>query len=178
MNAGNRSLIDFIETPVLVGDPDGRAVYLNPCFEADFLVASEDAVGRPLANLFEGGGREALLRAVATVCEPEGKSTTRLSLMAGDRGYRVVVSAVEAEGGRVGVILLLTRESTAEARLQAFRRAVLSSLEEIDECLASVASHADGPSVDLQRLAVADGVRCVERIRKWGEEIAASLNEE
>jgi hypothetical protein len=112
------------------------------------------------------------------VCEPEGKSTTRLSLMAGDRGYRVVVSAVEAEGGRVGVILLLTRESTAEARLQAFRRAVLSSLEEIDECLASVASHADGPSVDLQRLAVADGVRCVERIRKWGEEIAASLNEE
>jgi nitrogen-specific signal transduction histidine kinase len=178
MNAGNRSLIDFIETPVLVGDPDGRAVYLNPCFEADFLVASEDAVGRPLANLFEGGGREALLRAVATVCEPKGKSTARFSLMAGDRGYRVVVSAVEAEGGRVGVILLLTRESTAEARLQAFRRAVLSSLEEIDECLASVASHADGPSVDLQRLAVADGVRCVERIRKWGEEIAASLNEE
>lgn len=174
MTPGNRSLMDFIDTPVLVGDPDGRAVYVNPAFETDFLLASEDIVGRPLANLFEGGGREVLLHAVATICDPKGKQTTRFALIAGDRAYKALASAVEAEAGRVGVILLLTRESPHEARLQAFRREVMTTLDEISDVFAAIAANARG---DDQRSAIEDGVRCVDRIRKWGEEIAASLKE-
>jgi PAS domain-containing protein len=34
MAAGSVSLLDFIEAPVVVGDPDGRVVYVNPAFEA------------------------------------------------------------------------------------------------------------------------------------------------
>jgi nitrogen-specific signal transduction histidine kinase len=175
MSPGNRSLMDFIDTPVVVGDPDGRAVYVNPAFETDFLLASEDVVGKPLANLFEGGGREMLLHAVASICDPKGKNTTRFALMAQDRGYKALASAVEAEAGRVGVILLLIRESPHEARLQAFRREVMTTLDEISEAFEAVASDAHGG--DAQRSAVEDGVRCVDRIRKWGAEVAASLKE-
>jgi hypothetical protein len=151
---------------------------VNPAFETDFLVVADEVVGEPLANPFEGGGREALLRAVAQVCEPSGKQTTRFALMAGARAYRVLVSAVEAEAGRVGVVLLLVHESPRESRLQAFRREVLSTLDEISEVFEAVAFDADGEHGDARRSAVAEGARCVERIRKWGEEVAASLNED
>ena len=177
MMSGSRSLMDFIHTPVIVGDPDGRAVYVNPAFEADFLTASEDVVGKPLASLFEGGGREAVLHAVARVCDPGDRDTAQFGLLVRDRGYRALVSAVEAEGGRVGVIVLLTRESPREGRVQAFRREILAPLEELAECFADIAAHADGPSVDAQRLAVADGIRCLERMKKWADEVAASLSE-
>jgi len=177
LTSANRSLIDFIDSPVLVGDPDGRTVYVNPAFETDFLLASEDVVGQPLANLFEGGGREALLHAVARVCDPNGSSTTRFAIMAGDRGYRAMASAVESESGRVGVILLLWRESQLEARMQAFRREVLSTLDEISEAFGTLASHAEGANANIQQSAVEDGLRCVAKVRKWGEEIAASLKE-
>ena len=56
VNAGTRSLLDFIQTPVMVGDPDGRVVYVNPAFETDFLVPLEEVAGQPVANLFAGGG--------------------------------------------------------------------------------------------------------------------------
>ncbi len=178
MTSGSRSLLDFIQTPVLVGDPDGRVVYVNAAFETDFLVPVEEIVGQPVANLFEGGGREAVLRAVAQVCDSQGdKDSARFSLLVEDRGYKALASAVEAEGGRVGVILLLTRETPGEARVQTFRREIQEPLDELSACLSSLAEYAEGPNVDIQRLAVADGVRCVERIRKWAGMVAASLKD-
>lgn len=176
MSAGSRSLLDFIQTPVMVGDPDGRVVYVNPAFETDFLVPVEEVAGQPVANLFEGGGREAVLRAVARVCDSQSTADPeRFSLIVEDRGYKALASAVEAEGGRVGVILLLVRESAAGARLQSFRRELQTPLDELAGCLATVAQHAEGPNVEAQLIAIADGVRCLERIRKWTEGIAASL---
>src|SRR5437867_4309271 len=99
MNAGTRSLLDFLQTPVMVGDPDGRVVYVNPAFETDFLVPLEEVAGQPVANLFAGGGREAVLRAVARVCNsPAAIDSERFSLLVEDRGYKAIASAVEAEG--------------------------------------------------------------------------------
>ena len=63
MNGADRSLLSFIDAPVVVGDPDGHAVYVNPAFESRFDIAADRALGRPLAELFEGGGREAVLAA-------------------------------------------------------------------------------------------------------------------
>lgn len=173
MISASRSLLDFIQTPILVGDPDGRAVYVNPAFETDFLVPSEEIVGQPLAMLFDGGGREALLRAVAEVCGDTARDAARFSLLVGERGYHALVSAVEAEGGHVGVILLLTPETASEGRVQAFRREILAPLDELSACLASLAESSADPG--RRELAVADGVRSVERIRKWAGAVAASL---
>jgi nitrogen-specific signal transduction histidine kinase len=168
-----RSLLDFIQTPVLVGDPDGRTVYVNPAFETDFLTAAEDVAGQPIANLFAGGGREAVLRAVSRVCgEKSVADAERFSVLVEDRGYKALASSVAAEGGRVGVILLLVRESAGEARMQSFGREILAPLDELAACLSSLAEHATTPA---GRIALADAVRSLERVRKWSDTVAASV---
>jgi PAS domain S-box-containing protein len=168
-----RSLLDFIQTPVLVGDPDGRTVYVNPAFETDFLATADEVAGQPIANLFAGGGREAVLRAVARVCgEKSVSDAERFSVIVEDRGYKALASSVAAEGGRVGVILLLVRESAGEARMQSFGREILAPLDELAAGLSSLAEHATAP---VARIALADAVRCLERVRKWSETVAASV---
>lgn len=177
--AGARSLLEFVSTPVMVGDPDGRVVYVNPAFEADFRMSFAEVAGQPVANLFAGGGREAVLHAVARVCGNQSENgSVRFGLLADDRGYKALASAVEAEGGRVGVILLLVRESAAESRLHSFRREVQTPLDELYACLATVTERASGPDASAQRLAIADGVRALDRIHKWSDALAASLKNE
>jgi len=174
LNTGSRSLLDFVQTPVMVGDPDGRVVYVNPAFETDFLVPLEEVAGMPVAHLFTGGGREAVLAAVARVCA-NGSDAVRFGLFVDDRGYKAIASAVEAEGGRVGVILLLVREGASESRLQSFRREMQAPLDELTASISTIAEHANGPESPAQLLAIADAVRCLERVRKWADGVAASL---
>ncbi|MEM7413221.1 MAG: PAS domain-containing protein [Myxococcota bacterium] len=175
MTPRSRSLMDFIQAPVLVGDPDGRAVYVNPTFEEQFGVTSEEAAGKPLANLFEGGGREAVLLAVAQVCDGSAGSAARFKLRVEDRGYAVVASPVEADGGRVGVILLLTDEPPGENRLQTFRREIVEPLDELDACLQGLADA--GLSAD-QLVRLQEGATALERMRKWASAVAAGLTED
>jgi nitrogen-specific signal transduction histidine kinase len=174
----SRSLMDFIQTPVLVGDPDGRAVYVNPAFERDFQLVGPQIVGRPLANLFEGGGREAVLLAVAQVCDGTAQHAVRFGLLAGQRAYKALASPVEVEGGRVGVILLLTAEASAEGRIQSFRREISASLDELTACLASLAEPGLANPSHQHRLLIADGVRAIERMRKWAGAVAARLTDD
>ena len=50
MSSSSRSLLDFIDAPVVVGDPDGRAVYVNPAFQQKFdVVVTGDGPVPPLA---------------------------------------------------------------------------------------------------------------------------------
>jgi len=169
----SRSLLDFLQTPVLVGDPDGRTVYVNPAFEKDFLTSAEQVAGQPIANLFSGGGREAVLRAVVRVCGAQSVSSVeRFGVFVEERGYKALASAVEAEGGRVGVILLLVRESAGEARMHSFGREILAPLDELAASLSSLAEHASSPAA---RIALADAVRSLDRVRKWSETVAASV---
>jgi nitrogen-specific signal transduction histidine kinase len=173
MSERAKSLLDFLQTPVLVGDPDGRTVYVNPAFETDFLASAESVAGQPIANLFTGGGREAVLRAVARVCgEQSVSSVERFGVFVEERGYKALASAVEAEEGRVGVILLLMRESAGEARMQSLGREILAPLDELSASLSNLAEHATTP---VARIALADAVRCLERVRKWSETVAASV---
>ena len=174
---GSRSLLDFIQTPVMVGDPDGRVVYVNPAFETDFLVPLEEVAG--------AAGGEPVRRAAAArrcctrwrACAAARASATRSASACSWRtaATRRSPRPVEAEGGRVGVILLLVRESAGEARMQSFRREILAPLDELSACLSAVAEHATGPDAQAQRIAIADGVRCLERVRKWADGVAASL---
>jgi PAS domain S-box-containing protein len=162
--------MDFMATPILVGDPDGRAAYVNPCFEQQFGVSRQEVTGVPLASLFEGGGREAVLDAVVRVCG--GAPPARFQLRAGERGYAAVASAVEAEGGRVGVVLLLTEETILDGRLHGLRREVLEPLDELSKCLTEFSEQAGGRSDERLLLLLADSVRALTRIRKWAEGLA------
>ena len=93
MNAAGASLLDFLDEPVLVGDPEGRVIYANPAFEESFEFGPS-ARGMSFAQLFEGGGREAFLQAVAQVCETG--ETVRFRLREEGRGYIGVASPIEA----------------------------------------------------------------------------------
>ena len=165
-----RSLMDFVDTPVLVGDPDGRAVYVNPCFERAFSQTKEAASGVPLAGLFGGGAREAVLSAVARVCG--GEPRARFRLREAGTGYLALASPVVVEGGRVGVIIVLTEESRSEDRLLSLRRGVLEPLDEIAGCLSALAEAVRG---DREKLYAATGMRALARMRKWVDELGKEL---
>ena len=148
-------------------------VYVNPCFEETFHAAREVVIGDSLANLFEGGGREAMLRAVVQVCG--GGPTERFRLREGDAGWIALASPVEANEGRVGVIILLTAEPGGEDRLHGLRREVLEPLDELMDCLGDLASETGGRRDEQHRTLLADGLRLIERMRKWACELEVEV---
>ena len=118
----SRSLLDYLDAPILVGDPDGRVVHLNPSFESRFLTSLDQARGKELATLFEGGAREAVLGAVADVCG--GAGPIRFPLRVGDSGYWAVASPISAEDSRVGVVILITVELSSDRAIAKYQDAV------------------------------------------------------
>jgi PAS domain S-box-containing protein len=167
MTTGSRSLMDFVDAPLLVGDPDGRVVYVNPAFEREFDRSRDEVTGQPLAVVFEGGGREAILDAVARVCG--GEAVSRFPLREGGRGFVALASPVEVEEGRVGVIVLLTSE-VGDERLLAFQRSVREPLDELADCLQAISAETREVP-EKWRILVAEGLRALERIRKWSESV-------
>ena len=43
MTGAEQSLLSFLDAPVIVGDPEGRAVYVNPAFQSRFGITAEAA---------------------------------------------------------------------------------------------------------------------------------------
>jgi hypothetical protein len=166
-----RSLLDYLGAPVVVGDPDGNSVYLNTSFGAHFQTATNDSMGRPLANLFEGGAREAVLGAVAGVCG--GKGTIRFHLREGDTRYAAVASPIVSGSDRVGVVILFTPELAGDEQMLSFYRGVQDELDEITRCLMGLSRGGDVGPDSTSRSLVEDGIRALERIRKRSEAIDA-----
>jgi len=171
--SADHSLVDFLDAPVVVGDPEGRAVYLNPAFESRFGAAPESALGTPLAELFEGGGREAVLRAVARVCE-RGESV-RFRVRERGMGYAAVVSPIVAEDARVGVVILLFEEVETAERMLALHREIQDPLGELAGSLDAMLEQTGGRRSERYRGLVEDGLRALSRLRKWSDEIGALL---
>jgi PAS domain S-box-containing protein len=167
MAPGAPSLLSFLEAPVLVGDPDGRAAYVNPAFEARFGVTAEGVTGQPLAVLFDGGLREAMLRAVAEACERG--TTARFHLRHAGVGYAAVASPIVAEDARVGVVVVLVENSATDERMHALGRRIHEACGELDASLARlVAVGAEGEAVGVAREAHA-------KLRRADAELQATL---
>lgn len=173
MNRAERSLLSFLDAPVVVGDPEGRAVYVNPAFEARFEVGSEGAAGRPLATLFSGGSREAVLRAVAEVCE-RGESV-RVPLRERGAGFSAVVSPIVADAARVGVVILLREEMEGVERLLAIQREIADPIDELDSTLQVLHEQTGGRRAQRYRADVEDALRALARLQKWSDELRATL---
>lgn len=171
MAEAGRSLLDFLDAPVVVGDPDGRAVYLNPCFESHFGTSREIATGQPLASLFEGGGREAVLRSVAQVCA-RGE-TMHFQLREGDTGYQAVASPIVAEQGRVGVVILLTSEPADGQRVAGFHRDIQKPLDDLTRSLAELAESTGGRRSGRHPGLLDDAARALGEIRKRADALLA-----
>ncbi len=170
MTGADRSLLTFLDAPVVVGDPDGRAVYANPAFRKAFQLPEGSMQVRPLATLFEGGAREAVLMAVARVCE--GSNTAHFRLREGETGYAALASPIEAEQGRVGVLILLTPELHISDLGPALHRDLSEPIDEIASALATLSEQVGGRRNPEFVAVVEEAARALERLRKrcesWG----------
>ena len=99
------SLLGYLQTPILVGDPDGCVVYANPTFRERFCAFEDDPVGEPLALVFGGGAREVVLTATAEVLQ-RGQAT-RLQIREAGHAYTGLCSPIEADDYRVGVVIVM-----------------------------------------------------------------------
>lgn len=168
------SLLTYLDAPVVVGDPDGRVIYVNPSFELGFERSGREVQGELLASLFTGGAREAMLGAVAEVCET-GR-TQRFRVREGGNGYLALVSPIAGDGQQLGVIILLTDEPLADERVLAFHREMQEPLEELRSTLDELLEQTGGRRNEQYRLAVEGGLRALERARKWSDELHGLLS--
>jgi nitrogen-specific signal transduction histidine kinase len=164
VNGIDRSLLSFLDVPVLVGDPEGFTVYVNPAFEERFEVSQQEACGTPLAQLFGGGGREAMLRAVAAVCS-EGES---MRFRMRERGVRfaAVASPIFVGHENVGVLVLLKDEVEGAERLMHLHRRLAESLEDAVKLVDEHVGRIEERSVVLE---------AVGRARQWCDAMRREL---
>ena len=109
------SLLGHLDTPILVGDPEGHVVYANPSFRKRFCPTGGDPTGTALASVFGGGAREAVLKVTAEVLQ-RGQAA-RLQIREGGVGYVGLASPIEAEDDRVGVVMVMLEEQSNEDHL-------------------------------------------------------------
>lgn len=174
MSDGIASLLNFLDAPIVVGDPDGRVIYVNPAFERNFCKSGGEARGEPLALLFGGGGREALLQAVADVCR-RGE-TVRFRLREDGIGYLGVASPIESESDRVGVVVLLSLEPPTDERLLVYQGEIAEPLEEALHCFEEILEQTGGRRSEQHRIAVERGIGAIDRARKWSDQIHVALS--
>jgi hypothetical protein len=170
----SRSLLDYLDAPILVGDPDGRVVHLNPSFESRFQISLDEARGKGLATLFEGGAREAVLRAVADVCG--GAGPVRFPFREEGCGYWAVASPISAEEDRVGVVILITVELSSDRRMIECAKEIQEPLEELTRCLGEFAEQVGGRRAERYRLMLEDVANSVELLRKRADELQSLLS--
>jgi PAS domain S-box-containing protein len=123
------SLLNYLDAAVVVADPDGCVVFLNPAFEAVFTTTRERCEGRALAELFEGGDREAVLAAVAATCA-RGQSV-RFRIRHHEQGFQVIASPIAVDGQRVGSVLLLTEDRLETEGLHRIQRELGGAVEQL-----------------------------------------------
>ena len=173
MVAGNLSLLSFLDAPVLVGDPDGRAAYVNPDFESRFGVSAEGVSGQALAVLFDGGLREGMLRAVAEACERG--TTARFQLRHAGVLYAAVASPIVADDARVGVVVVLVESGATEERLRALGSRVHQACEDLGSQLAQLGERI-ASQAPADRPVVEDALRAHARLRAAEHELQAALS--
>lgn len=172
-DAQGQSLLDFLDTPVLVGDPEGYVVFANKAFVRELTPDGSSPHGEPLASLFAGGGREAMLAAVAEVCS-KGESI-KFRIREGGAGYLAIASPIHHEESRVGVVILLTDEPRLDGRLLDFHREIQEPLEETHTCLEELLDATGGRRDDRYRGMVERGSVALDRALKWSEELHGLL---
>jgi len=167
------SLLAHLQTPVLVGDPEGRIVYANPAFRLRFGDENEDPMGQPLAMVFGGGAREAVLTATAEVLQ-RGQSA-RLQIREGSFAYTGLASPIEAEEDRVGVVMVLLEEHSNEEYLVGLADEIAEPMNEAMQAAQSLGQELHADLSDAQRTLFDRGTRAIETAQKWLRELQVAI---
>ena len=167
------SLLAHLQTPILVGDPDGCIVYANPSFRSRFCQKGEDPMGQPIAMVFGGGAREVVLTATAEVLE-RGQPA-RLQLREGDYGYTGLASPIEAEDDRVGVVMVLLEEQSNEDYLTGLADEIGEPINEALQALLGLSQRINSHLGDDQQAIFERGLRSIETAQKWLRELQVAI---
>ncbi|MBW2496820.1 MAG: PAS domain-containing protein [Deltaproteobacteria bacterium] len=167
------SLLGWVQTPILVGDPDGCIVYANPAFRSAFTSHGDDPMGQPLAMVFGGGAREVVLMATASVLE-RGQPA-RLQIREAGHAYTGLASPIEAEDDRVGVVILLLEEQSNEEHLTGLADEIAEPIADGLRALQMLSGQLHDILLDDQREVLERGLRSVEDAQKWLRELQMAL---
>ena len=168
-----RTLLSYLDAPVVIGDPDGCAIYANPAFELCFERAVGRVPGAPLAELFEGGAREAVLRAVV-VAAGEGESV-RFRVREGAQGFSAVASPIASGGESVGVVILLKEEVEGIERVLALHRSMEQPMDELGQVVQQLFELPVVAREARLRALLGDAQQALGRLRKGADEVHAVL---
>ncbi len=167
------SLLAHLQTPVLVGDPDGRIVYANPAFRKVFGQDGSDPMGQPLAMVFGGGAREVVLTATAKVLE-RGQPA-RIQIREGEFGYTGLASPIEAEDDRVGVVMVLLEEQSNEEYLTGLADEIGEPLAEAVQSVQALSLQLSSKLDDAAREQLDRGMAAIETAQKWLRELQVAI---
>ena len=173
MGAEEISLLDHLDAPILVGDPEGCVVYANPSFRERFCPLGEDPVGEPLAMVFGGGAREIVLTATAQVLQ-RGQAA-RLLIREGGHGYTGLCSPIEAEDDRVGVVMVMLEEQSNEEHLTSLADELGEPIADALKAMFTLSEQLDGRLNDAQHQLMEAGLRQLETAQKWLRELSLAL---
>ena len=163
------SLLGFLQTPILVGDPDGCIVYANPSFRSCFCSDDEDPVGQPLAMVFGGGAREAVLS--ATVAVLDRGQASRMQIREGGTAYSGLASPIEAEDDRVGVVMVLLEEQSIDDHLAALADEIGEPITEALKSLQTLAPEVSGRLRKRHRELLEGALGALEDAQKFMREL-------
>lgn len=167
------SLLGHLDTPILVGDPEGHVVYANPSFRKRFCAGGADPTGEALASLFGGGAREAVLKVTAEVLQ-RGQAS-RLQIREGGVGYVGLASPIEAEDDRVGVVMVMLEEQSNEDHLAGLAEELA---DPIGDALRGVSRVLEAPGAALnddQRSSLERSLHGIETAQKWLRELQHAI---
>ncbi|MFK7894243.1 MAG: PAS domain-containing protein [Myxococcota bacterium] len=167
------SLLGYLNTPILVGDPDGNIVYANPSFCERFSASGEDPIGLPLAAVFGGGAREVVLKATAEVLQ-RGQAA-RLQIREGGFGYAGLASPIEAEDDRVGVVMVMLEEQSNEEYLTALTDEMADPIADALGALQTLSSSMGSEATKDQQTLIEKSLQDLESAKKWLAELQVAV---
>ncbi len=168
------SLLGYLQTPILVGDPDGCIVYANPTFRERFCGLDGDPVGQPLALVFGGGAREVVLTATADVLQ-RGQ-TARLKIREDGYSYIGLCSPIEAEDDRVGVVMVMLEEQSNEEHLSGLAEEVSEPIADALQAMNTLSEQLRGSLLEEgQQHLLERGLQSMEAAQKWMRELSVEI---
>jgi len=111
-----RTLLAYLETPVMITSGNYKTAYVNPAFEQAFVVEFRDTIGKDIYSFLPPSSAEVLIEAGETT-RNQGASQ-RFILRQGAKYFSVGVSSVSNEEGRVTGVVYNFTDVTKEHQLE------------------------------------------------------------
>jgi|GEM_PF-2117105 len=163
-----RTLLAYLETPVLIVSAAYKAAYINPAFEQAFVVTFRETLGKDLSSFLPPSAAETL-----TEIGEEAKSkeqSLRMVLHEGGRYFSVGISPIHDDKGRITGLVYNFTDISKERQLDQVKADFISLLlNDLREPLIEIAKSYDTIKAGLKKksslLSVVDtGIERTEEI--------------